>query len=144
MSLCFVPELKNKPPSANGNASPVLAPVHGIVISAHPLYWWRGLCYDRRIGLRRANRSAATPPTDPSKRRKAGSLLARTDGETPCPLYVARYYFCRVHEALRITPAMQLGVADHIWTIGELVDPALSGILPEAAVGQHPRFTQSS
>ena len=35
-------------------------------------------------------------------------------------LYVAHYNFCRVHEALRITPAMALGIADHIWTIGEL------------------------
>ena len=44
-------------------------------------------------------------------------------------LYAAHYNFCRVHEALRITPAMQLGVTDHIWTIGELVDAALNGTL---------------
>jgi hypothetical protein len=29
-------------------------------------------------------------------------------------------------EALRITPAMSLGVADHIWTIGELIEAALA------------------
>jgi hypothetical protein len=46
-------------------------------------------------------------------------------------LYAAHYNFCRVHEALRITPAMQLGITDHIWTIGELVDAALSGDYPE-------------
>jgi IS1 family transposase len=40
-------------------------------------------------------------------------------------LYVMHYNFCRVHEALRVTPAMQLGVTDHIWTIGELVEAAL-------------------
>ena len=45
-------------------------------------------------------------------------------------LYVAHYNLCRVHEALRITPAMQLGVTDHIWTIGELVDAALAGEPP--------------
>jgi len=44
-------------------------------------------------------------------------------------LYVAHYNFCRVHEALRITPAMQIGVTDHIWTISELVDAALNGTL---------------
>ena len=44
-------------------------------------------------------------------------------------LYAAQYNFCRVHEALRITPAMQLGVTDHIWTISELVDAALNGTL---------------
>ena len=35
-------------------------------------------------------------------------------------LWIAFYNFCRVHETLRCTPAMALGVADHIWTIGEL------------------------
>lgn len=42
-------------------------------------------------------------------------------------LYAAHYNFCRQHEALRITPAMHLGVTDHIWTIGELLECALSG-----------------
>jgi IS1 family transposase len=45
-------------------------------------------------------------------------------------LYAAHYNFCRVHEALRITPAMQLGVTDHVWTIGELVAAALYGEFP--------------
>lgn len=42
-------------------------------------------------------------------------------------LYVTHYNFCRVHEALRITPAMHLGLADHIWTTSELVGAALTG-----------------
>ena len=41
-------------------------------------------------------------------------------------LFVAHYNFCRVHEALRVTPAMHLGVTDHIWTMSELVEAALS------------------
>jgi len=41
-------------------------------------------------------------------------------------LYVMHYNFCRVHEALRVTPAMQLGVTDHVWTISELVAAALN------------------
>ena len=39
-------------------------------------------------------------------------------------LYVAHYNLCRVHETMRITPAMGLGVKDHIWTIGELIEGA--------------------
>ena len=39
-------------------------------------------------------------------------------------LYVAHFNLCRVHEALRITPAMAIGITDHIWTIGELIDAA--------------------
>lgn len=42
-------------------------------------------------------------------------------------LYASHYNFCRVHEALRITPAMQLGITDHIWTISELVGASLTG-----------------
>lgn len=42
-------------------------------------------------------------------------------------LYVAHYNLCRVHEALRVTPAMQLGITDHVWSIGELIDVALAG-----------------
>ncbi len=40
-------------------------------------------------------------------------------------LYVTHYNLCRVHETLRVTPAMQLGLTDHIWTISELVEAAL-------------------
>jgi hypothetical protein len=50
--------------------------------------------------------------------------------EAAVALYVAHYNLCRVQETLRITPAMQLGVTDHIWSIGELVDAALSNETP--------------
>jgi len=49
-------------------------------------------------------------------------------------LYAAHYNFCRVHEALRITPAMQLGVTDHIWTVSELVNAALNGVIGNVTV----------
>ncbi len=55
-------------------------------------------------------------------------------------LYVAHYNLCRVHEALRITPAMQLGVTDHVWTIGDLVDAALSGVIRQPAGRRVGRF----
>ncbi len=41
-------------------------------------------------------------------------------------LYVAHYNLCRVHEALRTTPAKAIGVADRAWTIGQLLDAALA------------------
>jgi hypothetical protein len=46
-------------------------------------------------------------------------------------LYAAHYNLCRVHETLRVTPAMQLGVTDHIWSVGELVDAALAVVPTE-------------
>jgi IS1 family transposase len=36
-------------------------------------------------------------------------------------LYFAFYNFCRVHQTLRVTPAMEAGIANHVWTIEELV-----------------------
>jgi len=36
-------------------------------------------------------------------------------------LYFAHYNFCRVHTTLRVTPAMESGLTDHVWTLEELV-----------------------
>jgi hypothetical protein len=43
-------------------------------------------------------------------------------------LYVAHFNLCRVHVAHRQTPAMAIGIADHAWSIGELIDAALSQV----------------
>ena len=40
-------------------------------------------------------------------------------------LYVSHYNLCRVHEALRTTPAVALGIAGRVWTIGDLLDATL-------------------
>jgi hypothetical protein len=49
-------------------------------------------------------------------------------------LYVAHYNFCRVHETIRQTPAMALGIADHVWTIGELVAACLDVSIMHRAI----------
>lgn len=36
-------------------------------------------------------------------------------------LHFAYYNFCRVHSSIRVTPAMEAGITDHIWTIAELL-----------------------
>ncbi len=36
-------------------------------------------------------------------------------------LYFAWYDFCRVHQTLRVTPAQEAGLTDHIWEIRELL-----------------------
>jgi hypothetical protein len=36
-------------------------------------------------------------------------------------LHFAYYNFCRIHRTIPVTPAMEAGIADHIWTIGELL-----------------------
>jgi IS1 family transposase len=36
-------------------------------------------------------------------------------------LHFAFYNFCRVHKTLRVTPAMEAGITDHVWTVQELL-----------------------
>jgi IS1 family transposase len=36
-------------------------------------------------------------------------------------LHFAYYNFCKIHQTLRITPAMAAGVSDHAWEIAELI-----------------------
>ena len=39
-------------------------------------------------------------------------------------LWFAFYNFCRVHKSLRVTPAMAAGIADHAWSVRELLEAA--------------------
>jgi hypothetical protein len=52
-------------------------------------------------------------------------------------LYVAHYNLCRVHESLRTTPAEAIGMSDHSWSIGELLDAALA-VAPRGPIESAP------
>jgi transposase-like protein/IS1 family transposase len=41
--------------------------------------------------------------------------------EAAYALWFAFYNFCRVHRNTRVTPAMEQGIADHPWTVAELI-----------------------
>jgi IS1 family transposase len=50
-------------------------------------------------------------------------------------IYFMYYNFCRIHQTLRVTPAMEAGLTDHVWTLEEIVQlaepkPALSQLVP--------------
>jgi hypothetical protein len=36
-------------------------------------------------------------------------------------LHFMNYNFCRIHGSLRVTPAMEAGVADHVWSLEEVI-----------------------
>jgi IS1 family transposase len=36
-------------------------------------------------------------------------------------LHFMHYNFCRIHQTIRVTPAMEAGITDHVWTIEEIV-----------------------
>jgi len=37
-------------------------------------------------------------------------------------LYFTYYNFCRIHQTLRVTPAMEAGISDHVWSLDEVID----------------------
>ncbi len=48
-------------------------------------------------------------------------------------IYFMYYNFGRIHQTLRVTPAMEAGLTDHVWTLEELAalaEPASSHLIP--------------
>lgn len=43
-------------------------------------------------------------------------------------LHFAHYNLCRIHQTLRVTPAMAAVVSDHVWSVGELLDATVHGV----------------
>jgi IS1 family transposase len=41
--------------------------------------------------------------------------------EANVALYFMHYNFCRIHQTLRVTPAMEAGISDHVWSLEEIV-----------------------
>src|SRR6267154_1135889 len=37
-------------------------------------------------------------------------------------LHYMHYNFCRIHKTFRVTPAMEAGITDHVWSIEEIAD----------------------
>ena len=41
--------------------------------------------------------------------------------EAAIALHYMHYNFCRIHQSLRVTPAMEAGITDHVWSLEEVV-----------------------
>jgi hypothetical protein len=39
-------------------------------------------------------------------------------------LHFAHYNFVRIHKTLRVTPAMEAGISNHLWSVPELLEAA--------------------
>jgi hypothetical protein len=37
-------------------------------------------------------------------------------------LHHIHYNFCRIHQSLRVTPGLEVGVSDHVWSLEEVID----------------------
>src|SRR5207249_600072 len=42
--------------------------------------------------------------------------------EAAVALHFMYYNFARIHQTLRVTPAMQAGISDHVWSVEEIAD----------------------
>ena len=42
--------------------------------------------------------------------------------ESAVALHFMYYNFCRIHKSLRVTPAMEAGIADHVWSLEEIIN----------------------
>ena len=63
-----------------------------------------------------ADEHAAVHPSDQRFSRKIENHVAAI------ALHFMHYNFARIHQTLRVTPAMAAGVTDHVWEIREIVD----------------------
>lgn len=102
---------------------PQVVGVHRMVVSGRP----------RRVSTSYVERSNLTLRMQQRRftRLTNGFSKKLRNHRAAVALYVAYYNLCRVHESIRMTPAMALGVADHIWTIGELIEAATGPETPE-------------
>jgi hypothetical protein len=52
--------------------------------------------------------------------------VGQQDHAAALAIWFMYYNFCRVHQTLRVTSAMESGISNHVWTIEELC-----GLLPQ-------------
>ena len=65
-------------------------------------------------------------PALSNSRIAANRRRSRTQDDTDnhiaaIAIYFMHYNFCRIHASLRVTPAMEAGVAQHVWSLEEMV-----------------------
>ena len=106
------------PDSENYYAKETLVAVKRTAVSGNPRHISTSYIERQNLTLRQSQRRLT---------RLSNGFSKKYDNHCAAiALYATHYNFCRVHETLRITPAMHLGITDHVWTISELVTAALS------------------
>lgn len=70
--------------------------------------------------VERANLSLRTGVKRLARRTNAHSKKVQNH-RNAIALYLTYYNFCRIHQTLRVSPAMEAEVTDHLWTIEDLV-----------------------
>ena len=64
--------------------------------------------------------------------RRTNAHSKTLDGhQAAVALHISFYNWCRVHETLRVTPAMELKLTNHVWSVAELIERAEATRAPE-------------
>ena len=57
--------------------------------------------------------------------RLTNAFSKKVDNHKPAiALHFMHYNFARLHETLRVTPAMEAGISDHVWGLDEIAQLA--------------------
>ncbi len=85
------------------------------VISGHPAFEHVSTSYTERqnLSMRMGMRRFTRLTNAFSKKLE--------NHEHAIALYFMYYNFCRIHQTLRVTPAMEAGLTNHVWDLGEVV-----------------------
>lgn len=52
-------------------------------------------------------------------------------------LFLQYYNFCRIHETLRVTPAIEAGLTSHLWDVDWIAEPVASSYAPPKKRGPY-------
>jgi hypothetical protein len=61
-----------------------------------------------------------TGPGESQPQRPQGHSKKLDNHKAALALHFMHYNFARIHQTLRVTPAMEAGVADHVWSLAEI------------------------
>jgi len=50
-----------------------------------------------------------------------GSSKKMENLEHAVALHYMHYNFCRIHQTLRVTPALEAGISDHVWSLDAVI-----------------------
>jgi hypothetical protein len=50
-----------------------------------------------------------------------GSSKKMENLEYAVALHYMHYNFCRIHQTLRVTPALEAGISDHVWSLDAVI-----------------------
>ena len=81
--------------------------------------------------------------------RLTNGFSKKIENHIAVAIYFMHYNFCRIHQTLRITPAMAAGITDHIWSVEEVCALAerqddsirkMERLMVRKALGESPYF----